>query len=40
MASVDVGVGHRHDAVVADLLDVEVVTDARAHRRDEVADLI
>src|SRR5579859_8085570 len=40
VAAVDVGVGHGHDAVVAHLLDVEVVADARAHRGDEVADLV
>src|SRR6266581_4278285 len=38
VTAVDVCIGHRHDAVVADLLDVEVVADARAHGRDEVAD--
>src|SRR5205814_4479244 len=40
VAAVDVGVGHGHDAVVPHLLDVEVVADARAHRGDEVADLV
>src|SRR5438477_505582 len=40
MTAVDVGVGHRHDAVISDLLDVEVVADASAHGRDEVANLV
>jgi hypothetical protein len=40
VAPVDVRVGHRDDAVIAHLLDVEVVTDARAHRGDEVPDLV
>ena len=39
VTAVDVGVGHGHDLVVADLVDVEVIADARAHRGDEVANL-
>ena len=31
-----VGVGHADDAVVAELVEVEVVADAAAHRQDEV----
>src|SRR2546430_1865858 len=40
VAAVDVRVGHGHDAVIANLFDVEVVADAGAHRGDEVADLV
>src|SRR5207253_2192968 len=40
VTAVDVCIGHRHDAVVADLFDVEVVAYPRTHRRDQVADLI
>src|SRR5438045_3750589 len=38
VTAVDVRVGHAHYAVVAHLLDVEVVADAAAHRGDEVAN--
>src|SRR5260370_28537652 len=40
VASVNIGIGHRHDLVVAKLVDVEVVTDPGTHRGDEVADLL
>ena len=40
VAAVDVGVSHGHDAVIANLLDVEVVAHACPHRGDEVADLV
>ena len=39
--AVDVGVGHDHDLVIAQLRDVELVAaDAGAHRLDEGADLL
>src|ERR1700726_4284014 len=40
VAAVDVGVSHRDHAVVAHLLDVEVVADAGAHRGDQGANLV
>ena len=40
VGAVDVGVGHEHDLVVAELLDVEVVADAGADRGDERLDLL
>ena len=41
MGAVDVGVGHDHDLVVAQFLDVEIVAaDAGAHRLDQGADLL
>src|SRR6476620_2947999 len=38
--AVDVGIGHQHDLVVAGLVDVEVLADARAERGDERLDLV
>ncbi len=35
---VDVGVGHQHDLVIAQLCDVELFVDARAERRDDRLD--
>src|SRR5690606_34822229 len=38
--AVDVGIGHDDDLVVARVLELELVTDARADRRDDGADLV
>ena len=38
--TVDVGVGHQDDLVIAQLLDVELVVDAGAQRGDERLDLV
>ena len=38
--AVDVGVGHDDDLVVARLLEVELVADARAHGADHGEDLV
>ena len=38
MQPVVVGVGHADDAVVAELVEVEVVADATAHGEDEVGE--
>ena len=41
MGAVDIGVGHDHDPVIADLLDVEIVAaDAGPQRRDQRPDLL
>ena len=40
MLAVDVGVGHQHDLVIAQLGEVELVVDARAERRDDRLDLV
>jgi len=37
--AVDIGVGHDHDAVVAGLLEIELVADPRADRGDQGLDL-
>jgi hypothetical protein len=37
--AVDVGVGHQHDLVIARLVEVEVLADAGAERRDQRLDL-
>ena len=38
--AVDVGIGHQHDLVITQLVDVEVVIDAGAQRRDDCLDLL
>ncbi len=41
VGAVDVGIGHDDDAVIAQLLDIEIVAaDAGAQRRDQRADLV
>ena len=40
MRAVDVGVGHDHDLVIAQLFQVELVTQACAHRLDQRADFL
>ena len=40
MLAVDVGIGHQHDLVVPGLLDVEVLADAGAERRDHRLDFV
>ena len=40
MGAVHVGVGHADDAVVAQLVDAELLADAAAEGRDHVLDLL
>ena len=40
MRAIDVGVGHDDDLVVAQLFQVEIVANARAHRLDERAHFL
>jgi len=40
MATVDIGIGHQHDLVVSQLVDVEIIVDAGAERIDDRLDLL
>ena len=40
MRAVDIGIGHDDDLVIAELLEVELVADARAERRDDGLELV
>ncbi len=40
VGAVDIGVGRHDDPLVAGLVDIELLADARASRRDHVADLV
>src|SRR3546814_6176386 len=40
MRAVDVGVGHNHDLVIAQLFEVELIADSRPERLDQRADFL
>ena len=40
MAAVDIGIGHDDDLVIAELIKVEFLADARADRRDDGLELV
>ena len=40
MRAVHIGIGHDDDLVIAELIDVELIADARAERNDQRIELV
>ena len=40
MAAVNIGIGHDDDLVIAELLDVKLLAESRAERRDDGGELV